>query len=225
MVFRAVLHRSIGDATRASLRDCDRDVATCRSDKSELGNGARVETSGGIQANLAGRYAAALFGLARERKAIDRVEKSLSTLAQALTQSKDLQRLVTSPLIQRGAAANAVNAVGTKLMLDPLTQNFFGVLATNRRLNQLAPTISAFRIMAASFRGEASAEVTSAHPLTPAQMTALRAKLKTRMGRDVAIAATVNPAILGGLVVKIGSQMIDSSIRTKLNSLAVAMKG
>lgn len=184
-----------------------------------------MEISGGIQASLSGRYAAALFDLAREQKAIEKVEASLSTLEQALTDSADLKRLVTSPLVARGAAANAVKAVGAQLKLDTLTANFLGVLASNRRLGQLNNVIAAFRSMTASFRGETTAHVTTAHPLTDDQVTALKAKLKTRVGRDVAVATKVDPAILGGLVVKIGSQMIDASIKTKLNTLAHAMKG
>jgi F-type H+-transporting ATPase subunit delta len=184
-----------------------------------------VEISGGIQASLSGRYAAALFDLAREHKAIEKVEASLSTLEQAMIESADLKRLVTSPLVARGAAANAIKAVAGQLKLDALTTNFLGVIASNRRLAQLTNVIAAFRAMAASFRGETTAHVTTAHPLTDAQVTALKAKLKTRVGRDVAVATKVDPAILGGLVVKIGSQMIDASIKTKLNTLAHAMKG
>jgi F-type H+-transporting ATPase subunit delta len=184
-----------------------------------------VENSGGIQASLSGRYAAALFDLAREQKSIERVEASLGVLDQALTDSVDLKRLVASPLVGRGAAAGAIKAVASTLKLDALTANFLGVLAQNRRLNQAPAVITAFRAMAANHRGETTAQVTTAHPLTDDQVAALKAKLKTRVGRDVAVATKVDPAILGGLVVRIGSQMIDSSIRTKLNTLAHAMKG
>lgn len=194
-------------------------VKTC------LGNDARVENSGGIQASLAGRYAAALFDLAREQKAIEKVEASLATLDQALTDSPDLKRLVGSPLVSRTAAAGAIKGVAGTLKLDALTTNFLGVLAANRRLAKTGAVIVAFRALAAAHRGETTAQVTTAHPLTDAQMTALKTKLKARTGRDVAVAAKVDPAILGGLVVRIGSQMIDSSIRTKLNTLALAMKG
>ncbi len=193
--------------------------------KTLLGNDARVETSGGIQASLSGRYAAALFDLAREQKAIETVEASLGTLDAALDESADLKRLVSSPLVGRDAAAGAVKAVAGVLELDPLTTNFLGVLAQNRRLAQAGTVIAAFRAMAASHRGETSAQVTTAHALTDDQLMALKAKLKARVGRDVSVATKVDPSILGGLIVRIGSQMIDSSIRTKLNSLALAMKG
>ena len=179
----------------------------------------------GIQASLAGRYAAALFDLAREGKSIDAVETSLKTLESALDQSADLKRLVTSPLVGRDAAAAAIKAVGATLKLDTLTVNFLGVLAQNRRLRQAPAVIAAFRAMAANHRGETTAQVTTAHPLSADQVKALKAKLKTRVGRDVAVDMKTDPAILGGLIVKIGSQMIDGSIRTKLNTLAHAMKG
>jgi len=184
-----------------------------------------VDISGGIQASLAGRYASALFDLARDDKAIGAVEASLSTVASAIAQSDDFRRLVGSPLVSRKAAVGAVAAVASELALDPTTTRFVGVLAQNRRLNQLPQVIAAFRAMAARYRGEVAATVTSAHPLSDEQIAALKAKLKARTGKDVALATTIDPAILSGLVVRIGSQMIDSSIRTRLNSLAHAMKG
>ena len=184
-----------------------------------------MENSGAIQASLSGRYASALFDLARESKVIEAVEASLTTLESAMSQSDDLRRLVASPLVARGAAADAIKAVASSLKLDTLTTNLLGVLASNRRLGQAPKVITDFRSLAANHRGEASATVTTAHPLDAAQITALKAKLKTRVGRDVAVTMKTDPAILGGLIVKIGSQMIDGSIRTKLNTLAHAMKG
>ena len=109
--------------------------------------------------------------------------------------------------------------------LDPITTKFLGLLAKNRRLTQLGNVIRAFNTLAARHRGEINAEVTSAHPLDDDQLDAIRKNLRTRMGRDIAVDTNVDPAILGGLVVKIGSRMIDGSIRTKLNNLAHAMKG
>ena len=178
-----------------------------------------------IQASLWGRYASALFDLARDSKAIETVESSLATLESAMVQSDDLRRLVASPLVARGAAANAIKAVAGSLGLDALTNNFLGVLANNRRLSQLGKVIASFRDLAANHRGETSAVVTTAHGLSDDQITALKAKLKAHVGRDVAVILKTDPAILGGLVVKIGSKLIDSSIRTKLNTLAHAMKG
>ncbi|OYY65399.1 FoF1 ATP synthase subunit delta [Sphingomonas sp. 28-62-11] len=184
-----------------------------------------MENSGGIQASLPGRYATALFELARDAKSIDKVEASLATLRAALDQSADFKTLTTSPLIARGAATKAVAAVATMLKLDATTTKFLGVLADNRRLAQLPVIIRAFRQLAASFRGETTAEVTSAHALTDDQVTALKQSLRQRIGREVSVDLSVDPSLLGGLVVRIGSQMIDSSIKTRLNSLALAMKG
>jgi F-type H+-transporting ATPase subunit delta len=187
----------------------------------------RVENSGGIGASLSGRYATALFELAREggKIKIERVEASLNKLRAALDQSDDFRTLTTSPVLSRGDAANGVNAAAGSLGLDPITTNFLGVLAQNRRLNQLPAVIRAFRMLAARHRGETTAEVTSAHPLDDEQVAQLKAQLKARLGSDVNVELSLDPAILGGLVVRIGSQMIDSSLRTRLNSLAHAMKG
>jgi F-type H+-transporting ATPase subunit delta len=184
-----------------------------------------VETSGGIRASLAGRYASALFDLARDNKQIDAVGRSLDSLGQALLDSKEFAELVASPLVARDSAAKAFAALGAQLNLDPLTANFLGVIARNGRKDQLKPVIRAFRRLAADHRGETTAEVITARPLNDDQVKQLKQQLRVRAGRDVTIEASVDPAILGGLVVKLGSQQIDSSIRTKLNRLAQAMKG
>jgi len=189
------------------------------------GDVTRVENSGGIQASLSGRYATALFGLARDEQAIESVSASLQTLKSALADSDDFRRLTTSPLVTRAEAMKAVAAAAPGLGLDPITTKFLGVLAQNRRLSQLGAVIRAYGQLAASHRGETTAEVTSAHPLSNSQVEALKAQLKTQLARDVAVDLTVDPSILGGLIVKIGSRQIDSAIRSKLNSLAIAMKG
>jgi F-type H+-transporting ATPase subunit delta len=184
-----------------------------------------VENSGGIQASLSGRYATALFELARDSKALPQVEASLGNVRQALDESPTFRLLVASPVVSRGDATRAVAAVGSELKLDATTAKFLGVLAQNRRLNQLPQIIRAFRQLAAQYRGETTADVISAHPLDAEQVDALKQQLRTRLGRDVNVDLSVDPSLLGGLVVKIGSQMIDSSIKTRLNSLAHAMKG
>ncbi len=184
-----------------------------------------METSGGIQASLGGRYAIALFELARDSKTIDTVEASLAAVRDALVQSDDFRALTTSPLVARGAAVKAILGVADSIGIDATTKNFLGVLAENRRLGQLPAIIRAFRTLAARHRGEATAEVTSAHPLTDEQVGELKQQLRARMGREVSVDLSVDPELLGGLVVRIGSQMIDSSIRTRLNTLAHAMKG
>ncbi|MFL6861964.1 MAG: F0F1 ATP synthase subunit delta [Allosphingosinicella sp.] len=184
-----------------------------------------MDNSGGIQASLAGRYATALFQLARDERQLEAVGASLDALKRALRDSPELAELTTSPLVGRDEALKAVKAVSASAGLDPITANFLGVLAQNRRLSQLGAVIRFFTLLAAAHRGETTAEVVSARPLGDDQLAALRQNLKTRLGRDVAIDLTVDPAILGGLVVKIGSRQIDGSIRTKLNTLASAMKG
>lgn len=180
---------------------------------------------GSIQASLGGRYATALFELAEGSRAIDTVEASLSTVRDAMAQSDDFRALIASPVVARGAAVQAVTAVADELKLDPTTRSFLGVLAENRRLAQLPKIIRAFRDLASRHRGEVAAEVTSAHPLDSEQVDALRQQLRQRVGRDVSVDLAVDPSLLGGLVVRVGSQMIDSSIKTRLNALANAMKG
>ncbi|RZL53145.1 MAG: F0F1 ATP synthase subunit delta [Sphingomonas sp.] len=182
-------------------------------------------SGGGIQASLGGRYAIALFDLARDAKTIDTVESSLANVRDALNESDDFRALTVSPLVARGAAVKAVLATADALGVDATTKNFLGVLAENRRLGQLPAIIRAFRQLAARHRGEIAAEVTSAHPLNDEQVVELKQQLRQRVGRDVSVDLSVDPELLGGLVVRIGSQMIDSSIRTRLNTLAHAMKG
>ena len=183
-----------------------------------------MEISGGITASLQGRYASALFDLAREQDLVHAVEADLAQLGAALAASDDLAELIRNPQVSRAAAA-ALAGVAKLLGLSPLTGNFLGVLAGNRRLAKLPQIIRAFAAISASARSEVTAEVTSAHPLTDDQLSALSAKLQAREGGTVKLKTSVDPELLGGLVVRIGSQQIDSSIRTRLNSLAQAMKG
>jgi F-type H+-transporting ATPase subunit delta len=166
-----------------------------------------------------------LFDLARDQRQIDSVARGLDALNQALLDSKDFAELVESPLVSRDEAAKAFAGIAPQLGLDPVTANFLGVLAKNGRKNQLRPVIRAFRRLAAEHRGETTADVITAWPLNDDQLAALRQQLRARAGRDVNIDATVDPTLLGGIVVKLGSQQIDASIRTKLNRLAQAMKG
>ncbi len=188
-------------------------------------DGASVETSGGIVAGLSGRYATALFDLARDGKAVDAVAASLASVTAGLAESPDLRTLTTTPMIDRASATRTIEAVAAAMSLDPLTAQFLGVLAHNRRLAVLPAIIRDFTRLAARARGEITAEVTSAHPLDADSQAALKAKLRAGLGADAALVLDVDPAILGGLVVRVGSRMVDSSLRTKLNSLATAMKG
>jgi len=183
-----------------------------------------VDISAGIQASLAGRYASALFDLASENGKVTAVEKDLGTLTAALDESPELRAATTNPQLSRSVQGAAMGAVAKKLKLNALTANFLGVLANNRRLSALPGIIAAFKAIAAAQRGEVSAKVTSAHPLSDEQLASLKDKLTARQGRTVMLSAEVDPDLLGGLVVTIGSQRIDASIRTRLNSLAQAMK-
>jgi F-type H+-transporting ATPase subunit delta len=183
-----------------------------------------VEISSGITASLPGRYASALFELASEQGFVTAVETDLDKLGEALAASPDLAALIRNPEIGRDQAARAIDAVAGVLALSELTRHFLGVLAANRRLTKLPEMVRAFGVIAAAERGEISAEVTSAHPLSDDQLAALTERLKVREGREVKLKAKVDPELLGGLVVRIGSRQIDSSIRTRLNSLAQAMK-
>jgi F-type H+-transporting ATPase subunit delta len=184
-----------------------------------------VENSGGITASLQGRYASALYDLASEQGFVTAVESDLDKLGDAIDATPDLAALIRNPQVGRDAAAKAMDAVGGVLGLSDLTKNFVGVLAANRRLSALPEVVRAFSAIAAAQRGEVTAEVTSAHALTDDQAAALTQKLKVREGREIKLKTKVDPEILGGLVVRIGSKQIDSSIRTRLNSLAQAMKG
>jgi len=184
-----------------------------------------VELSAGIQASLAGRYASALFELASEAGTVSAVESDLETLAEALHESAELRSLIKNPEVSREALGRVLAGLGDTLKLAELTRSFLGVLAQNRRAGELPKVIRAFQSIAAAQRGEVTAEVASAHALTDEQLTTLEQKLRARQGRTVKLKTRVDPDLLGGLVVTIGSQRIDSSIRSRLNSLAQAMKG
>jgi len=184
-----------------------------------------VELSAGIQASLAGRYASALFDLASEAGTVSAVEGDLDTLNGALRESAELRALIRNPEVSREALGRVFDGLGSALTLSQLTRNFLGVLAKNRRVSELPAIIRAFQSIAASQRGEVTAEVASAHPLTDGQLSALEQKLRVREGRTVKLKTHVDPDLLGGLVVTIGSKRIDSSIRSRLTTLAQAMKG
>ena len=184
-----------------------------------------MEISAGIKASLAGRYASALFDLASEAGSVSAVESDLGKLAAAFAESADLSALIRNPQVGRADAGRAMQAVADLLGLSGLTRNFVGVLAGNRRLADLPAMIRAFNAIAAAQRGEVTAEVTSAYALSDDQVSDLQSRLKVRENCNVKIRTSVDPDLLGGLVVTIGSKRIDSSIRTRLNSLAQAMKG
>ncbi len=174
---------------------------------------------------LAGRYAAALFELADSEKALDAVADDLRSLQALLEGSEDLTRLVRSPVLDREDQWNAMGALLDKMGVNDLTKRFIGVVTMNRRLFALSGIIAAYLAELAARRGEVTADVVTAHALKDSQMKALEQALKKAIGGKVAVAHRVDPAILGGLVVKVGSRMVDSSLRTQLQKLKFAMKG
>jgi F-type H+-transporting ATPase subunit delta len=173
---------------------------------------------------VSGRYATALFELARDEKAIDAVRADLDKFDAMLNESADLKRLVRSPVFAADTQLKALSAVLEKAGISGISANFLKVLASNRRLFSVADVIRAFRALVAKFKGEASADVTVAEPLSDKNLDALKTALKAVSGKDVTLNVKVDPSIIGGLVVKLGSRMVDSSLRTKLNSIKHAMK-
>ncbi len=184
-----------------------------------------VATTDQSQSGVAGRYARALFDLATENKAVADVASSLSSFQGLIDESEDLQRLMRSPVFKAEDQAAAIEAIASKAGIKGLALNFLKVMGSNRRLAAVPAAISAFHLLVSQSKGETTAEVTSAEKLSAKQLADLKAALKAASGSDVAIDAKVDPAILGGLIVKVGSRMMDNSLRTKLNSLKVAMKG
>ena len=173
---------------------------------------------------VSGRYATALFELARDEKSIDAVKADLDKFDALLADSADLKRLVRSPVFSAEVQMRALDAVLAKGGMTGTSAKFLKVLTANRRLFAVSDVIRAFRALVANFKGEATAEVTVAEQLNEKNLDALKAALKSVTGKDVALNVKVDPSIIGGLVVKLGSRMVDSSLRTKLNSIKHAMK-
>jgi len=174
---------------------------------------------------LAGRYATALFDLASTDKLLDRVADDLANLDGMIEASADLGRLIRSPVISRDDQGRALAAVLEKAGMCDLTLNFVSVIAQNRRLFALSAMIAAYQGLLAAQRGESTAEVVTATALSDEQINQISKSLKKAIGSDVAIDAKVDESVLGGLIVKIGSRMVDGSLRTKLQQLRFAMKG
>jgi F-type H+-transporting ATPase subunit delta len=173
---------------------------------------------------VAGRYATALFELARDEKSVDSIKEDLDRFDFLMTESADLTRLVRSPVFTAETQLRALTAVLDKAGIGGTSAKFLKLLAANRRLFTVQDVIRAFRALVSRFKGEATAEVTVAEPLSDKNLAALKDALKSVTGKDVDLNVKVDPAIIGGLVVKLGSRMIDSSLRTKLNSIKHAMK-
>jgi F-type H+-transporting ATPase subunit delta len=183
-----------------------------------------VADSASLSSELAGRYATALYELSEEAGQLLVVEGDLKSLNSALDGSADLRDLASSPHYTREQQAGAMNAVSEAMGLNGLTRNVLGLMAGKRRLFALPAVIAAYQAKMADYRGEVTAEVTAAAPLTDDQLSALSDALKASVGKTVMLDVAVDEAIIGGLVVKVGSKMIDTSIRTKLAKLNNAMK-
>jgi F-type H+-transporting ATPase subunit delta len=174
---------------------------------------------------IADRYATALYELAESQNLLDQVAGDLKALKAMIRESADFSRLLYSPVVSRADQGKVVAALATEAKFSGLTANFLGVLANNRRLDTVEGVIAAYLGRLAAKRGEKSAQVASAVPLSAAQLDSLTNALKTAFGGNVAVDVEVDPSLLGGLVVKVGSQMVDSSLKTKLQHLKLAMKG
>ncbi|WP_165611829.1 F0F1 ATP synthase subunit delta [Cognatiyoonia koreensis] len=177
-----------------------------------------------ISTGIAQRYASAVFDLSKEGKGLKALESDIAALEVAMDDSADFRTLLTSPLYSRDEQSGAVAAIAKKMKLSPTTTNVLGLLATKRRLFVLPQLVSTLRERLAEERGEVTAEVTSAKALTKAQTDKLAKTLKAQVGKAVTIKETVDESIIGGLIVKVGSKMIDTSIKSKLNALQNKMK-
>ena len=186
---------------------------------SENASGEFVSTSG-----VAARYAEALFDLAREEDKADEVERELKNLRAVIRESNAFRSFLKSPVYDRDDQLGAVAAIAEKADYSQMTQNFLKLVASNRRLFALEAIIAAFAAKAAEARGEVSASAVSAAPMNDEQVKALRMEIESVIGKAVNLETKVDPELLGGLVVKVGSKMIDSSLRTKLNKLKTRMK-
>jgi F-type H+-transporting ATPase subunit delta len=180
------------------------------------------ETTG--VSGLAERYAAALFDLADERRILDDVASDLRQLRAMLQASPDLLRLIRSPILSRDEQSKGIGALAERADFAPLVRDFLAVVARNRRLFAVPAMIEAFLAQLAARRGEITAEVSAAQPLSDAQLAALNEQLRRSVGSRVSVDIHVDPALIGGMVVKLGSRMVDGSIKSKLQRLQLAMK-
>lgn len=174
---------------------------------------------------MAGRYAAALFELAQEQGLLDDVANDLHGLRDLIDESTDLARLIRSPVLSRDEQSRALAALGERAGFHELTRQFLGLLAQKRRLFALPDVVEAYDAMLAEHKGEVGAEVVSAVPLSTEQLESVRQHLTRAVGQTVKLSTSVDPNLLGGLVVRLGSRMIDASIRTKLHQLELALRG
>ena len=185
----------------------------------------KVTAGKSIVSGVPGRYATALFELARDAGTIEQVGAGLAGFSSMMDASQDLQRLVRSPVFSASQQIAALDSLFAKSKTGGLAANFIKLAAANRRLFAIAAMIKAYQTLVADAKGEVTAEVTSAEKLSAGQLASLKKALKASMGRDVQVDAKVDPSILGGLIVMVGSRMFDNSLKTKLQNLQVAMKG
>ena len=177
-----------------------------------------------IVSGMAGRYATAVFELARDGNAIDQVMGDLDRFDALVAENADLQRLVRSPVFTAEQQRGALEAVLDRAGISDIAGNFLGLVTAHRRLFAVRDMVRALRALVARHKGEVTARVTVAEPLADKHLAALKDALKAVTGKDVALDVAVEPAIIGGLVVKVGSRMVDASLKTKLNSIRHAMK-
>lgn len=178
-----------------------------------------------ITSGMAGRYANALFELALESKAVEAVKKDLEQFEELVAKNPDLTRLVRSPVFGADEQLKALDGILAKANIKGIAANFLRVITTNRRLFAVRDMIRAYRALVARHKGEVTAQVTVADKLSEKNLTALKSALKSVTGgKDIDLEVRIDPAIIGGLIVKLGSRMIDSSLRTKLNAIKFAMK-
>jgi F-type H+-transporting ATPase subunit delta len=178
-----------------------------------------------IVSGMAGRYAHALFELALEEKATDAVKKDLDAFDALIADSTDLNRLVRSPVFGADEQLAALGAILDKAGIKGIAANFLRVITTNRRLFAVRDMIRGYRALVARHKGEVLAQVTVAEKLSDSNIEALKGALKSVTGgKDIDFDVKIDPAIIGGLIVKVGSRMVDSSLRTKLNAIKIAMK-
>lgn len=204
---------------------------TQRSSPGPVGSGPRkreglniVTAATSLTAGAASRYATALFELARETDALDQTDADMDALKAALDESPELSDLLKNPLYTRAEQGSAMAAVAERMGLSALVGNVIGLMASKRRLFVIPELIALFKSLLAEHRGEVTADVTAAHALSDVQISALADQIKNALGRDVKLNVTVDQTIIGGLIVKVGSRMIDTSIRSKLSNLQNVMK-
>lgn len=174
---------------------------------------------------LASRYATALFELAVESKELDAVAADLEQVGTLLRESPDFARMVNSPTVSRADQEKGVAAIAVRAGIGKLVQNFLGVLAKQRRLQALPQMTAAFTAMLAARRGEVAAELVSAAPLSDQDLAGIKAGIERYAGKKVRLSSSVDESLIGGLVVTVGSKMIDASLKTKLHQLELSMKG